>query len=574
MPSPVRFSPGASRLTTIGVSRPVALVGLALAAGLGAACATGGPREAATASGAPTPVVTTNGVAQSALDSGPPVLRQPSVSDTLTKRLRLAIRTLELFGDSSVASPDSALAPEPPVASWDIDVRSYVTHERVDRYVKLFTGQARERFVRWLQRGVRYEPMIRAKFAARGIPADLYYLGVVESGFDPHAVSRAYAVGMWQFMTSTARGFGMRVDWWVDERRDPAKATEAAARFIADLKEQFGSFYLAAAAYNGGPGRVARGLARYADDLGTTEGEDCYFALVQTGSLPGETSNYVPQLIAAALIGKELARYGITLDPIAPYRYDSVLVPAAVPLAAVAKAASSSTSAVLDLNPQILRGATPPDGPIWVHVPVGGAAAFDSTFAAMPAEERQAFRSVTSKKGQSLTSVAAAHGLSPRELAWYNPKAQKLKSGRLAAGQTLRIPSAEVALAAFDVPDPAIERYGTSRGSGRVHVVRKGESLGSIAKKYGTSVTTLVRLNQLKRNVIYPGQTIIVRGGRSGTKAKRSHRVASRSTNSSKKTSSAKPMSTKGSSSKKKAAATPKSAAARNKARDVGGISR
>src|SRR5262249_29648728 len=160
--------------------------------------------------------------------------------------------------------PDSALAPDssalaghaPEEVSWDIDVRSYVTHDRVDWYVKLFSGQARDRFVRWLQRGKRYEPMIRAKFALRGIPEDLYYLGVVESGFDPHAVSRAYAVGMWQFMTSTARGFGMRVDWWLDERRDPAKATDMAARFIASLKDQFGSFYLAAAAYNGGPGRV------------------------------------------------------------------------------------------------------------------------------------------------------------------------------------------------------------------------------------------------------------------------------------------------------------------------------
>ena len=114
--------------------------------------------------------------------------------------------------------------------------------------------------------------MIRAKMREGGLPEDMYYLGLVESGWDPNAYSRAAAVGMWQFMTTTARDMGMRVDWWVDERRDPVSSTTAAVRFIKDLKEQFGSLYLAAAAYNGGPGRVARGLSRYADDLEGTSG--------------------------------------------------------------------------------------------------------------------------------------------------------------------------------------------------------------------------------------------------------------------------------------------------------------
>ena len=129
-------------------------------------------------------------------------------------------------------------------------------------YVSVFSGPSRERVSERLSAGTRYEAMIRAKLRAGGLPEDMYYLALVESGFNPHAYSRAAAVGMWQFMTTTARGMGLKVDWWVDERRDPVRSTDAAVRFLRGLNEQFGSMYLAAAAYNGGPGRIQRGLAR------------------------------------------------------------------------------------------------------------------------------------------------------------------------------------------------------------------------------------------------------------------------------------------------------------------------
>src|SRR5438067_6142565 len=164
---------------------------------------------------------------------------------------------------------------------------------------------------------------------------------------------------MWQFMTSTARDMGMRVDWWVDERRDPVRSTIAAVRFIRGLKEQFGSLYLAAAAYNGGPGRVARGLTRYADDLEGTSGEDLFFALAEKDFLRRETREYVPQLIAAALVAKEPERYGMQLTPEPPFEYDSVLVGPATPLAAIARAAHTSVGSVQELNPLVLRGVTP-----------------------------------------------------------------------------------------------------------------------------------------------------------------------------------------------------------------------
>ena len=242
-----------------------------------------------------------------------------SIPDSLVSRQLAAV-----FGDSSVAAAVDSSVPEGP--TWDIDVRSYEGHRRVEYYVNAFTGSARQRFISRLEKGSRYEPMIREKLRAGNIPEDMFYLALVESGFEQHAYSRAAAVGMWQFMTATARGTGLRVDWWVDERRDPIRSTDAAVKFLGWLREQFGSLYLAAAAYNGGPGRVARGLSRLGEDDAST-GDDAFFALAENDYLRGETKNYVPQLIAAALIAKEPARYGMTIRTVPPFAYDSVVVP-------------------------------------------------------------------------------------------------------------------------------------------------------------------------------------------------------------------------------------------------------
>ena len=217
-------------------------------------------------------------------------------------RTDLSRRAIDVFGDSLILLTPPVLDSSAAEPTWDMDVRSYETQERVAHYVTMFTGRSKDRIAAQLEKGTRYEPMIRAKMKAGGLPEDMYYLALIESGFDNNAYSRAAAVGMWQFMTSTARGMGLRVDWWVDERRDPVKSTRAAVRFIRGMRDQFGSLYLAAAAYNGGPGRVSRGLARYADDLGNTKGDDAFFVLAEKDYLHAETREYVPQLIAAALI--------------------------------------------------------------------------------------------------------------------------------------------------------------------------------------------------------------------------------------------------------------------------------
>ena len=423
----------------------------------------------------------------------------------------VARRAAEVFGDSmGGATPKVEEEVEP---TWDMDVRAYETQDRVAYYVNMFSGRSRERIADRLERGTRYEPMIRAKMKAGGLPEDMYYLALVESGFEPHAYSKAAAVGMWQFMTSTARDMGMRVDWWVDERRDPVRSTAAAVRFIRGLRDQFGSLYLAAAAYNGGPGRVSRGLARYADDLENTAGDDAFFVLAEKDYLRNETREYVPQLIAAALIAKEPARYGMTIHTLPPLSYDSVRVPPSTPLAAIAKAAHASTHDILDLNPHLLRGMTPPRESYLVRIPTGAATSFDSAFAALPDADRAATRRLETKKGDRAERIARDHGISLSALEGFNPNLRRLKpSGKLVAGQVLVIPTPAVASASLAVPDPAIEKYPNSTRRLKVHTVRRGETIGGIARRYDTTPARLMRINGLRKAVIFPGQTLLLSG--------------------------------------------------------------
>jgi membrane-bound lytic murein transglycosylase D len=220
----------------------------------------------------------------------------------------------------------------------------------------------------------------------------------------------------------------------------------------------------------------------------------------------------------------------LKLRTLPPFAYDSVFVPASTPLAAIAKASGAPLDSIRELNPQLLRGVTPPGTRFLARVPVGCAEGFDSVFATLDAAARTPFTRVEAKKGQTMASIASSAGLTARQLKWYNPKVTPLKSGRLRPGQVVLVPSRAVVTAALDVPDPAIEIYGSSSRSGsRTHVVRRGETLGGIAKKYGTSVSAIVRLNRLKKQVIHPGQELVVRGAarsnvaaKSGTKARAS----------------------------------------------------
>jgi membrane-bound lytic murein transglycosylase D len=413
---------------------------------------------------------------------------------------------VKIFGDSVASAP--AVAAEP---TWDIDVRSFETHERVVYFVNRFTGPSSDRFEQELARGGRYEPLIRRKLHAAGMPEDMTYLALIESGYNPHAYSSAAAVGLWQFMASTARGTGLRVDWWIDERRDPVRSTDGAIKFLGWLKDQFGSYYLAAAAYNGGAGRVSRGLKRYADELEGESGDSAFFEMAEKDYLRAETRDYVPKLIAAALVAKEPQKYGLHVTYMPELAYDSVQVGPATPLAAVAKAAECTLANIQDLNPEILRGMTPPGQQFIVRVPTGHADGFDSAYANLAQADRSALTRSQVKKGETLTSIAHRAGVSVRTLGWYNRALKPSKRGRLPAGGVVLLPSSAVVAGALDVPDPSVEKWGSSRkGSSVTHVVRKGETLGAIALRYHTTVSGIMRLNGMKKSLLIPGQVLVV----------------------------------------------------------------
>lgn len=474
-------------------------------------CATSGPwqgpsRIPATRSGAPKPVVSTP-VPDTAASAQ---VVKPAEDEEMEELVRTAA---SVFGE---AESDSEIALSEP--EWDIDVRSYETHDRVSYYLDLFSGSARDRFQSRLSLGTRYEPMIRAKMRLNGMPEDLTYLALIESGYDPHAYSRAAAVGMWQFMSSTARAVGLRVDWWVDERRDPAKSTDGAIRFLRDLHQQFGSYYLAAAAYNGGPGRVSRGLTRFAGELEGYEGDDRFFALADQDYLRAETKNYVPQLIAAALVAKSPERFGIIPDQLPLYEYDSVMVAPGTSLAAVAQASGTSSDELRSLNPAILRGVAPPDGSIWVRVPVGTAAMAVAALDTM--SQVLGYKSVKVSGAASIATFAKRNDVTTKQLRWFNPGIRTNAKGMLVVGQTLRVPLAGTLAYAQEVPDPAVERYGSSSATSKTtptssstgtHVVKRGETLSGLARRYGMSVAQLKALNGLQGSRIVAGQRLRVR---------------------------------------------------------------
>ena len=421
------------------------------------------------------------------------------------------------------ASTGGAESHEIAAATWDIDVTSFLSHERVQYYLDFFQGPARERFGAWLQRMPRYEPMIRERLARQGLPGDLIYLALIESGFSNSATSRARAVGMWQFMPSTGRQYGLRVDRWVDERRDPVKATDAAARHLDDLRGRFGSLYLAAAAYNAGGGKVSRGLRKLGDsaDDETEDGDpmsdSTFFQLYDSRYLRRETKDYVPKLIAAALIAKEPEKYGFERPaPLPPFAYDSIVVPDATGLDVVARLAGCDVATLRDLNPQFLRMITPPASRAVIRLPVGDGAATAAAYAELPPNRRVTFKEHVVSKGETLGHIGRRYGVPVADIRAAN---HNIAPNRLRLGMTLIIPVSPAfdprAIVATEQPEPRHHGRGARAGHALWHTVRRGESWWSIASSYGVTVGDLQDWNDAApRQRLRIGERIRVRAGR------------------------------------------------------------
>ena len=473
--------------------------------------ATGCASRAATPAVAPLPDVAVATVP--AAVAAPDTARRDTVPTPVVTDSDVVARAAAIFdGVPAVAPVDGPNVADAP-ATWDIDVRSYETHQRVAQYVGIFTGRARQYMEQSMSRGTRFDAMLRKKFREAGLPEDMTYLALIESSYSPHAYSRAAAVGMWQFMAPTARGIGMRVDWWVDERRDPMRSTDGAIDFLTDLHDAYGSWYLAAAAYNGGPGRVSRGLKRFSEVMDGSEGEDRFFALAEQRYLPSETKAYVPRLIAAAMIAKEPIRYGLRVDTLPPYLYDSVNVAGGTTMSALAKASGVTLDEIRDLNPHFLRGVTPPGEVSEVRVPVGASVSVDSVLKAMPQSERLGWREQRFGTTRSVQAIADDAGIPARSIRWLNPKMSLDRRGRVRAGTVLRVPTLQAVAGARDVPDPSIARF--SGGSGKLASkrvrVRSGESLATVARRSGISVAQVKAMNGIRGGRVRAGQILVVR---------------------------------------------------------------
>ncbi|HUR95519.1 MAG TPA: LysM peptidoglycan-binding domain-containing protein [Gemmatimonadales bacterium] len=402
---------------------------------------------------------------------------------------------------------EEPLAPTP--VSWDIDVDTYTGHDRVQYYLDFFQGRGRERMGIWLTRLPRYEGMIRSRLQEQGLPGDLVYLALIESGFSNSATSRAKAVGMWQFMKGTAKGYGLRVDSWVDERRDPYRATEAAARHLKHLNDRFGSLYLAAAAYNAGGGKVSRGLRRLPEDdeADSLNSDATFFRLYDTKLLRRETKDYVPKLIAAARIAKEPTRYGFEVGVAEPPAYDSIVVPTMTGLDVIARLADTTVAAIRELNPQYLRLATPPGARSVVRVPAGRGPATVAAYAELPASRRITFIEHIVARGETMSGIAQRYRVSTRLVIESNPR---LRSRALRPGQRVIVPtggalSTSVARRMADPVEPA-----ASSPSG-FHRVRRGETLSELADAYGVTVKQLRSWNALgAKGSIRSGQRLRV----------------------------------------------------------------
>ncbi len=416
-------------------------------------------------------------------------------STTAATPSEVEAEVLELFGESELAA---ATSEEP---TFDIPI---TVNEAVERWLTYFQTDGRKNFAIYLSRAGRYEPMMRAIFRDAGLPEDLVYVSLIESGFSTRAYSRARAVGLWQFISSTGRLYDLKISYWVDERRDPIKATKAAAAHLRDLYEEFGSWYLAAAAYNGGPNRVRRGISR--------TGSDDFWTLSQRRYLRRETRNYVPKLIAAALIAKQPAHYSFfDIEEAEPLAYDVVQVPDATSLDVIAEAAGASASEVAELNPQILRGVTPPGERYAVRVPPGTGHRFAVNFARVPASERVTWVQHIVRRGETLGEIARNYGVSVSGIQAAN---RGVDPRRLQIGQRLIIPRAgrlpRYATAPQTVSRVAPKRVEPQRPEGPfiTYRVQRGDSLWAIARRYDVTPNDLMQWNGLKTSRIYPGDEV------------------------------------------------------------------
>jgi membrane-bound lytic murein transglycosylase D len=359
-------------------------------------------------------------------------------------------------------------------------------------YINYFSNRGRDTLEHALERSGRYRDMIQSTLKQEGVPQDLIYLAQAESGFHPLALSRVGARGMWQFMSSRARGYGLQRNLWVDERQDPEKSTRAAARHLKDLYNQFGDWYLAMAAYNSGPGSVQSAVKRtgYAD----------FWELYKRDVLPKETRNYVPIILAVTIMAKNPGQYGLdSIVPQQPVPYDTVKIDYGVDLRLVAQCLDISPTTLQDLNPSLLRLTTPKDQPFELRLPAGTKERYLAAIEPIPAQMRVWWRYHEVAQGDTLVSIARTYRTTAQAIA---------RENHLQAANQLAPESKLI------IPIPPGKHAATEDGASYARAaisyrIRRGDTVQTVANNFGLPPAMIRRWNHLKgdglrgRRVLY-----------------------------------------------------------------------
>lgn len=406
------------------------------------------------------------------------VLPQLPLSEPGTPVLPKLWRYGKLFTTSS-----SNTEAEPELPYGEI---SLILNPSVERKIRYFQTVIPDRFQEWLDRFYKYKPVVEQIFAELGLPQELVYLSVIESGFNPRAYSRARAAGPWQFMKGTGRLYGLRVNWYIDERRDPIKSSVAAAQHLRDLYDRFGSWPLALSAYNAGAGKISRAIRK----SGTRD----YWKIRRTRYIRRETREYVPKFMAATIIATNPTLFGFRVGTDEVHQYDEVLMKNTIHLRTVAKKTGLAFEDLRRLNPELRRSITPPekDG-YFLKVPVGMGYHVENVRDEL-AQWTQPPPQVTwyrVRQGDSLSVIAHRFNMSVGKLKGLNNLSRNL----IRVGQRLRV---------SEGAEPADE------GNTKWYRVRRGDSLWTIAKRFSVSVRDLKVLNNLRSSVIQAGRMLMV----------------------------------------------------------------
>jgi len=377
-------------------------------------------------------------------------------------------------------------------------------NSKVEYFLYYFQTSGRQSFSRWLSRSSRYIPMMKEILKREGMPEDLVYVAMIESGFQLHARSWANAVGPWQFISDTGRRYSLRIDQWVDERKDPVKATTAAALYLKELYGMFnGDWYLAAAGYNAGENKILRAINMY----NTSD----FWEISRGSYLKRETKEYVPKLLAAAIIAKDPARYGFSDIAYLPaIEFETVKIPSRTDLELVAKLSGTTYETIRELNPDLRHWCTPPNYPDYdLKLPKGTKQAFELEYAKIPEDKRFTekilYTRYQARKKDSLKSIARRFGTSAETLCELNSLSKKSRI----AGKTLVVPVRQTV--DFSHEGRTAHTAAKKGNYAKYYTVKKGDTLDTLAKRFNVSAKLLSTWNNLKSRVaLKPGRRIII----------------------------------------------------------------